>query len=156
MIQGQLLPRATQRSRQLSLPLYHGVLRVWSSGFQGNEMYRTDAVSSLVWPDSAAVFVAHREKKALNLSRKMLPWIQSCSFSLSLSLSLSLSYTHSHTLSLSLSLCISLSPSLSHTNSLITQEHMLATVTRLENATVRGRDWYKLLDAPVLTLDVTV
>jgi len=26
----------------------------------------------------------------------------------------------------------------------------------LENATVRGRDWYKLLDAPVLTLDVTV
>jgi len=26
----------------------------------------------------------------------------------------------------------------------------------LENATVRGRDWCKLLDAPVLTLDVTV
>ena len=26
----------------------------------------------------------------------------------------------------------------------------------LENATVRGRDWYKLLDASVLTLDVTV
>ena len=26
----------------------------------------------------------------------------------------------------------------------------------LENATVRGRAWYKLLDAPVLTLDVTV
>ena len=26
----------------------------------------------------------------------------------------------------------------------------------LENATVRRRDWYKLLDAPVLTLDVTV
>ena len=26
----------------------------------------------------------------------------------------------------------------------------------LENATVRGRDWYKLLDAPVLILDVTV
>ena len=25
----------------------------------------------------------------------------------------------------------------------------------LENATVRGLDWYKLLDAPVLTLDVT-
>ena len=25
----------------------------------------------------------------------------------------------------------------------------------LENATVRGRDWYQLLDAPVLTLDVT-
>ena len=25
-----------------------------------------------------------------------------------------------------------------------------------ENATVRGRAWYKLLDAPVLTLDVTV
>jgi len=23
----------------------------------------------------------------------------------------------------------------------------------LENATVRGRDWYKLLDAPVLTLN---
>ena len=26
----------------------------------------------------------------------------------------------------------------------------------LENATVRGRDWYIVLDAPVLTLDVTV
>ena len=26
----------------------------------------------------------------------------------------------------------------------------------LENATVHGRDWYKLLDALVLTLDVTV
>jgi len=26
----------------------------------------------------------------------------------------------------------------------------------LGNATVRGRAWYKLLDAPVLTLDVTV
>ena len=26
----------------------------------------------------------------------------------------------------------------------------------LENATVCGRDWYKLLDAPVLTLDVTL
>ena len=26
----------------------------------------------------------------------------------------------------------------------------------LENATVRGRAWYKPLDAPVLTLDVTV
>jgi len=26
----------------------------------------------------------------------------------------------------------------------------------LENATVRGRDWYIFLDAPVLTLDVTV
>ena len=26
----------------------------------------------------------------------------------------------------------------------------------LENATVRGRAWYTLLDAPVLTLDVTV
>ena len=26
----------------------------------------------------------------------------------------------------------------------------------LENATVRGRDWYKLLDALALTLDVTV
>jgi len=26
----------------------------------------------------------------------------------------------------------------------------------LENATVHGRDWYKRLDAPVLTLDVTV
>ena len=26
----------------------------------------------------------------------------------------------------------------------------------LENATVCGRDWYKLLDAPVLILDVTV
>ena len=26
----------------------------------------------------------------------------------------------------------------------------------LENATVRGRDWYELLDAPVLTLDVMV
>ena len=26
----------------------------------------------------------------------------------------------------------------------------------LENATVRGHVWYKLLDAPVLTLDVTV
>ena len=25
-----------------------------------------------------------------------------------------------------------------------------------ENATVLGHDWYKLLDAPVLTLDVTV
>ena len=27
---------------------------------------------------------------------------------------------------------------------------------RFENATVRGRAWYKLLDAPVLTVDVTV
>ena len=26
----------------------------------------------------------------------------------------------------------------------------------MENATVRGRAWYKPLDAPVLTLDVTV
>ena len=26
----------------------------------------------------------------------------------------------------------------------------------LENPTVRGRAWYKLLDAPVLTLDMTV
>ena len=26
----------------------------------------------------------------------------------------------------------------------------------LENATVRGRVWYKLLDAPVPTLDVTI
>ena len=26
----------------------------------------------------------------------------------------------------------------------------------LANATLRGRAWYKLLDAPVLTLDVTV
>ena len=30
-----------------------------------------------------------------------------------------------------------------------------ALLTILENATVRGRAWYKLLDAPVLTLDVT-
>ena len=28
--------------------------------------------------------------------------------------------------------------------------------TILENATVRGRAWYKLSDAPALTLDVTV
>jgi hypothetical protein len=31
-----------------------------------------------------------------------------------------------------------------------------AGLTFLKNATVRGRDWYNLLDAPVLTLDVTV
>ena len=30
------------------------------------------------------------------------------------------------------------------------------TVRFLENATVLGRAWYKLLDAPVLTLDVTI
>jgi len=31
-----------------------------------------------------------------------------------------------------------------------------SSTTIFENATVRRRDWYKLLDAPVLTLNVTV
>ena len=36
------------------------------------------------------------------------------------------------------------------------EEQVISTSPFLENATVRGRVWYKLLDAPVLTLDVTV
>ena len=40
------------------------------------------------------------------------------------------------------------------------QEHAAGAIRHnsplLENATVRGRDWYKLLDAPVLALNVTV
>ena len=36
------------------------------------------------------------------------------------------------------------------------QRARLPSEVKLENATVRGRAWYKLLDAPVPTLDVTV
>ena len=36
------------------------------------------------------------------------------------------------------------------------EEILLNEVDFVENATFRGRAWYKLLDAPSLTLDVTV
>jgi len=37
-----------------------------------------------------------------------------------------------------------------------TQDYNYLRQVYLENATVRGRAWYKLLDAVVLTLDVTL
>ena len=36
------------------------------------------------------------------------------------------------------------------------EEGLVTRTGFLENATIRGLAWYKLLDAPVLTLDVTV